>query len=354
MKVLMSADCIGGVWTYALELSTQLCARGHDVLLAVTGGELTRGQRRDVELLGIEWDARPFRLEWMRDAWSEVAAAGEWLLDLAEVHDSDVVHLNDYSHAALPWGRPVMVVAHSDVVTWWRAVHGADPPPEWERYRRQVARGLAAADLVVVPTEALREDLHNAYGITSTTTVVHNGRTGYDTHEAKRDVIVAAGRVWDEAKNVALAVRAADGLRWPLLVAGSGDVPGGGVLGPLEGAQLRRLLAQAQIFVEPARYEPFGLAALEAALARCALVLGDIASLREVWGDAATYIDPSDQNGLRAALQSLIDDRAALTERQAAAAERAARFSPQIMATAYEQLYAWLCGDRAGQVQTRS
>ncbi len=31
----------------------------------------------------------------------------------------------------------------------------------------------------------------------------------------------------------------------------------------------------------PARYEPFGLSVLEAALSGCALVLGDIPSLRE-------------------------------------------------------------------------
>ena len=33
----------------------------------------------------------------------------------------------------------------------------------------------------------------------------------------------------------------------------------------------------------PARYEPFGLSILEAALSGCALVLGDLPSLRELW-----------------------------------------------------------------------
>ena len=35
--------------------------------------------------------------------------------------------LNAYVHAALPFGRPVLVVAHSCVTSWWRAVHETDP-----------------------------------------------------------------------------------------------------------------------------------------------------------------------------------------------------------------------------------
>ena len=40
----------------------------------------------------------------------------------------------------------------------------------------------------------------------------------------------------------------------------------------------------------------------------CALVLGNIPSLREVWSDAATFVEPSDADGLAAALNRLIDD----------------------------------------------
>ena len=50
-------------------------------------------------------------------------------------------------------------------------------------------------------------------------------------------------------------------------------------------------LRRATIFALPARYEPFGLSALEAGLAGCALVLGDI-PMREVWHDAAMFVPP--------------------------------------------------------------
>ena len=48
--------------------------------------------------------------------------------------------------------------------------------------------------------------------------------------------------------------------------------------------QMRELLGRAAIYIATSRYEPFGLAPLEAALSRCALVANDIPSLRELWG----------------------------------------------------------------------
>ena len=52
-------------------------------------------------------------------------------------------------------------------------------------------------------------------------------------------------------------------------------------------------MGRAAIYALPARYEPFGLSILEAALSGCALVIGDIPSLREIWADAALFV-PSD------------------------------------------------------------
>jgi glycosyltransferase involved in cell wall biosynthesis len=97
--------------------------------------------------------------------------------------------------------------------------------------------------------------------------------------------------------------------------------------------------SRAPIYALPARYEPFGLSALEAGLAACALVLGDIPSLREVWDDAALFVPPGDAEALAAALNGLISDtprRRALASR---ARLRALQFTPRRMATAYLQAY---------------
>ena len=68
-------------------------------------------------------------------------------------------------------------------------------------------------------------------------------------------------------------------------------------------------MARASIYALPARYEPFGLSILEAALSGAALVLGDIPSLREVWGGRrASSSTPTTRPALAAgARQGLIE-----------------------------------------------
>src|SRR5207244_3630962 len=95
----------------------------------------------------------------------------------------------------------------------------------------------------------------------------------------------------------------------------------------------------AAIYALPARYEPFGLSALEAALAGCALVLGDIPSLRELWDGAARFVPPDDAGALREALRELICDpqlRAGLGIKARRAAEQ---YTPRKMAGEYLKVY---------------
>ena len=44
--------------------------------------------------------------------------------------------------------RPVLVVGHSCVLSWWEVVKGEPAPHQWSRYAAEVGRGLRAADLV--------------------------------------------------------------------------------------------------------------------------------------------------------------------------------------------------------------
>ena len=98
-------------------------------------------------------------------------------------------------------------------------------------------------------------------------------------------------------------------------------------------------MSRASIFALPARYEPFGLSTLEAALRGCALVLGDIPSLREIWGDAALYARPDDEAGLADAIGKLAGDAAHRTELAARANLRAQLFTPARTARAMRDLY---------------
>ena len=80
-------------------------------------------------------------------------------------HAVDLVHVNGYAQARLGSDRPIVMVAHSDVLSWWKAVHGEAAPAEWHGYRRQMVGGLRAADFVVAPTRAVQDDLRRQYGL---------------------------------------------------------------------------------------------------------------------------------------------------------------------------------------------
>jgi glycosyltransferase involved in cell wall biosynthesis len=152
-------------------------------------------------------------------------------------------------------------------------------------------------------------------------------------------LVVSVGRVWDEAKNAALLAQAAPAIDGRVAVIGPGSLDGVECLGTLGESQVLDWLARAAVFAEPARYEPFGLAALEAALSGCALVLGDIPSLREVWGQAATFVSPDDPAALASEINALFDDARLRRRRAADAFTLAQTYTPAAMADAYLSAY---------------
>ena len=351
-RVLVTADTVGGVWTYAVELARALGERGVRVALATMGAPLSPHQRQDLagcpRLVLYE---SSYRLEWMQDCWDDVAAAGEWLLQLEREFRPDLVHLNQYAFGALPFCAPTLVVAHSCVLSWWRAVRGTAAPAEWDRYRRAVKRGLAGAGMVGAPTRAMLQSLAANYGHARAGLVLGNGRSPQlFAPGRKQRMVLAAGRFWDEAKNLRALERVAPALSWPVKVAGATTQPDGGTvvpagvrcLGELPQEELARQLARAAIYALPARYEPFGLSVLEAGLSGCALVLGDIPSLREIWGPAAVYVPPDDHEALRAELARLIAQPAQRAQLARAALARALHFTPTRMCMGYLAAYARL------------
>lgn len=350
MRLLLTADTIGGIWQYSLELARGLAAHGVRVQLAAMGGAPSPSQRAEAAAIPtLSLAHAPYRLEWMQDAAADVAAAGEWLLELEAAFAPDVVQVNGFAHAALPWRAPVVLAAHSCVSTWWRAVHGtAAPAAEWAAYRAGVERGLAAAACVVTPTAALLAAMAHEYGPIARARVIANGCALPAAPGGPREpVILVAGRAWDRAKNLAVLRAAAERVRWPVQLAGALTGPDGErfdpgcmhALGTLAPADLQARMARASIYVSPALYEPFGLGVLEAAGAGCALVLADSPTFRELWQDAALFVPPRDAAALAAALESLA---AAAPERArlgAAARARAASYSRSRMADAYVALY---------------
>jgi glycogen synthase len=351
-RVLMTTDTLGGVWTYAIELSRALGASGVEVALASMGARSSREQRRQLRSLPhVHLFESAYRLEWMQDCWHDVASAGDWLQQIAARVRPDCVHLNGYAHGVLPLGAPVVMVGHSCVLSWFRAVKGQPAPDHYDRYADAAARGLRAARVVVAPTRAMLAALEQHYGPLGDARVIANAVDACNVaHARKQPLVLCAGRLWDEAKNVRALAEVAPRLPWAVMIAGDDQPPpgvsgaglmppGAHALGALPRDVLAGWYARAAIYALPARYEPFGLSVLEAALSGCALVLGDIPSLRENWSGAALFVPPGDRAALQAALLQLI---AAPEQRHALVRQsllRARAFAPEKMAAAYLRAY---------------
>lgn len=345
----MTADTLGGGWSFALELARGLGTYGIPVALATMGGRLKGDQLRQAqELRNVEVFESDHKLEWMEEPWEDVERAGAWLLDLERQTSPDIIHLNNYAHGALPWAAPKVVVGHSCVLSWWQAVRGEPAPAQWDRYRETVTAGLHAADLVVAPSNAMLASLEEYYGPFADSEVILNGRHLPGLRwQTKEEMILTAGRLWDEAKNISALVSAAGQIPWPIYVAGEVRHPSGRVmsldglqfLGPLSIEDLCSWYSRAAIYALPARYEPFGLSALEAGLADCALVLGDIPSLREIWGRAATYVPPDDPEALQHAITSLMLDWRRMIGLGVRARNRAQELTSLRMASSYLAAY---------------
>ncbi len=212
--------------------------------------------------------------------------------------------------------------------------------------------GIDGASMVAAPTEAMLSALRRHHTVRVPTRVIPNGRSPELFRPTQKEpLVLSAGRLWDDAKNATAVERVSCDICWPTAIAGMEAEPGssrakkdGGFVGALrlgrvDEADLAAWMGRAAIFALPARYEPFGLAPLEAALAGCALVLGDIDSLHEVWGDAALFVPCDDDEVLAETLNAVIHDSMLRATMAARARQRAMEFRPGRMAAAYRSTY---------------
>ncbi|HEX8442612.1 MAG TPA: glycosyltransferase family 4 protein [Allosphingosinicella sp.] len=359
MRLLLTADAVGGVWQYATDLARALQGRGVEVLIALLGPAPSASQReaaRDLTLIDTG-----LQLDWLAETPEEVRAAGDALALLAQARQVDLVQLNAPALAAgSAFDVPVVAVSHSCLLTWWESVIGGALP---ENFRWRVAlhdEGLRASSLVVTPSSAFAEATREAYVLRTAPHVIHNGRAPLALPEvAPHDFAFTAGRLWDKGKNLATLDRAAAALAVPLYAAGPETGPDGetisfqharpvGVVGERE---LARRLAARPVFVSAALYEPFGLAVLEAASAGCPLVLSDIPTFRELWDGAATFVKPLDDAGFAAAISRTIGDDLARAEWGRKAKERAARYNVNAMAADMLVAYRGVLAAKTGQAR---
>ncbi len=336
LRILMTTDAVGGVWRYSVDLADGLAAYGVQTVLATLGPAASPAQRLEAEAVpGLRLVNTGLSLDWTATAPAELERASERLASLAALVGAEGIHLHAPALVgAACWPAPVVTVAHSCVATWWRAVRGGAMPEDFTWRTAATRVGLSAAAAVIAPTAAHHRAMEAVYGPTSVH-VVHNGSRPRHAAAKRRPAVLTAGRLWDEGKSVAWLDRAAPGLGGPVLAAG----PTGGadgtearfdhlqLLGSLAPDALAAEYAGATVFASMARYEPFGLAVLEAAQGGMALVLSDIPGFRELWDGAAIFV--AAEAGLRPALQQAL---AAPEPWAARAQERAGQYTLERMA----------------------
>lgn len=359
-RVLMTTDAVGGVWRYSVDLAKSLNEAGIEVVLACLGPAPSKDKRREPEALkATRFVALDLPLDWMAEGPKALADVPGRLAALADDTGADLLHLNLPSQAAaMRTDKPVIVVSHSCVVTWWAAMRGEPLPAEWAWERALNEAGFARADAVVAPSEAHAAALGEAYAGVGTVRTVPNAITppAQKLRSPKHSFVFAAARWWDESKNAALIDAVAREISWPVKAAGAcrGDngqsfaFTNAEALGERPFVETQTLMSEAGIFVSPSLYEPFGLAVLEAATAGAALVLADNATYRDLWGGAARFADPRDPAAFAREVEALAGDTGARSLLGALARERAHSFTPVRQREALFPVYrAAMAGRRA-------
>jgi glycogen synthase len=356
MHVLITSDTVGGVWTYTQELVTGLVYAGHRVTLVSIGKLPAPHQTTWMQTLPrLDYRPTEYRLEWMEVAERDIEDSRRYLSLLVDEVRPDVLHFNQYCYGDLETDIPKIVVAHSDIVSWWVAVHGREPEetPWIRHYRRMVNNGLLGADLIIAPSKWMLNQLSTYYSRTAMGMVIYNGRSPelFGANEQKEDFVLSVGRVWDSAKNLSLLLEREHEV--PVRIVGWEQEPGREhhranrrlpqnvqLLGPKSQSELRDVYSHAAIYAATSRYEPFGLAPLEAALSGCALVLNDNPVFRELWESAAIFFKKDDAEDLAQLIAELRRDSTLRTQYADLAYETAcAKFSAARMVEQYEHAY---------------
>jgi glycogen(starch) synthase len=365
MHILVTADTVGGVWTYTRELVTGLAKRDIRITLVSFGAIPSRAQTDWLTpLTGVKYFPTGFRLEWMQDASclsQDLFESKQYLRSIIHECKPDLLHLSQYCYGSLDLPLPKVMVAHSDVMSWSQAVRGFQPQDQWAQwYRATVRQGLAGASLLVAPSRWMLDCIESCYGEQCHSRVIYNGRSPalFNPFVSKHNYAASVGRLWDDGKQSQLLMQLED-VPMPVFLAGahtltdeslSKKIPGvdrtaSGIQskGQLSEGEIRELLSRAAIYIATSRYEPFGLAPLEAALSRCAILANDIPSFREIWGDAALYFRRNDAQSLQKALALLHGDRQLRLTYANLAYERARqRYTADRMVEQYVQIYAAL------------
>lgn len=299
----------GGVQQLVIELATELRVAGHETVVVGAGPveESSPSGDQPIEMAGntirIEANDSVVPLTLDPAAWGRVRRT------LAGV---DVVHVHEPLVPLVGWAGlstdfPTVATFHAD-------------PPNWVPglYRMLPVRRLLRRAVVTAVSRTAAEAIPEAWGPVE---VIPNAidAGSYDLDEERLGLRVAFLGRDEPRKGLDVLLEA-----WPLVRAEVPDaelvvmgaersdlIPGVQFLGRVSGADKKRVLASASVFVAPnMRGESFGIVVAEGMAAGCAIVASDIRAFRDVAGDNARYVAPGDAGDLARAIVALLAEPA--------------------------------------------
>jgi phosphatidylinositol alpha-mannosyltransferase len=263
---------------------------------------------------------------------------------LAEaVEDADVVHIHEplmptvslsatrFSH------KPTVGTFHADAPGWARLGYSIAEP---------LARAaIARLDVLTAVSDVARSSISGIDDVR----IIPNGIDvdEYGGGAETQGLVVFLGRD-DPRKGLGVLLEA-----WPLVVesvpsasltvmgaARDEEVVGVTFAGRVSEEEKRRQLAQAEIYVAPnLGGESFGIVVAEGMASGCAVVASAIPAFVHVLGDAGTFVQPGDPQGLAQSIAELLtDDRRRLTLANAGR-KRVGRFDRTVVVSDYLQAY---------------
>ena len=190
MRLLLTTDTVGGVWSFSRELTRELLGLGHAVALVSFGRLPSREQTAWCASTqrshpdSFRYDASTAPLEWMDSNGAAYVAGQPLLLQVAAEFSPDLLHSNQFCFGRLPLSVPRIITAHSDVLSWAAVCRpGGLEPSSWlATYRTLTQDGLDAADAVVAPTEWMLTALLQHFAVPGSRRVIPNGRTLAEPH----------------------------------------------------------------------------------------------------------------------------------------------------------------------------
>lgn len=206
----------------------------------------------------------------------------------------DVFHGTDFAVPYLPV-RPSVMTLHD--LSPWRGF----PASERVRQRTPWLLKLRLATMVITPTEAVRREACEYFGLPAGRVVAVPEASRAWEHQARigggPQYLLFAGTVGPR-KNLDTVVEAWREVRRTepvdLVIAGRGEIapePGLRCVGAVPDEDLAELYANAAAFVFPSFYEGFGLPVLEAMSCGTPVITSRDAALVEVSGGAALHAD---------------------------------------------------------------